>query len=142
MIAPIVTSRQVTRTRGSIFNMMNPSKVRAQGDVHGAITLSSGEWAMIDTGSMRGLLNMRDRAAALDSDRAAEGARLKALKSVRAGDRALFMAGPLVGQRCEVLDLTAAGAVTVRLRLFGSDHQAQARVCDLVPLRGDVPKGG
>ena len=117
-------------------------RVRAQGDVHGAITLSSGEWAMIDTASMRGLLNMRDRAAALESDRAAEGARLRALKSVRAGDRALFMAGPLVGQRCEVVELTGAGAATVRLRLFGADHRAQARACDLVPLRGDGPQGG
>ena len=110
-------------------------RVRAQGDIHGAICLQGGQWARIDTASMRGLLNMRDRAAAIDSDRAAEGARLRALKSVRAGDRALFRAGPLVGQQCEVVELTGPGAVTVRLRLFGADHHAQAQAGDLVPLR-------
>jgi transcription antitermination factor NusG len=109
--------------------------VRAQGDVLGAITLQSGDWARIDTASMRGILAMRDRAAAIDSARRAEGARLLALKAVRVGEPAEFVAGPLSGQRCEVVELVGAGAVRVRLRLFGADHEAEAKAADLVRLR-------
>lgn len=100
----------------------------------GAVTLSSGEWGVLDPARLRAVHAMRRLdAAAEDRRRAAADAARQAVLP-RAGGAALFCAGPFAGQRCEVVSLTGDGGARVALRLFGGPVEVEARARDLVAL--------
>lgn len=110
-------------------------EVLAVPHVLGALTVQSGDWAMIAPEDLRALYAMRQIQAAIEDAALAEAAKLKAARALRAGTNALFRAGPLSGLTCEVVEIAGAGDVRVRLRLFGADQVVIAQASDLVSLR-------
>lgn len=107
-------------------------RVRACAGVVGAIQTSGGAWARLVPADLVALHRMRQRGEDLDAE---SRARALAARLVRPGEGALFRAGPLAGQHCEVVTLAGTGRARVRLRLFGADHEAEADISDLVPVR-------
>lgn len=99
--------------------------------ITGALCGSGGGWAVLEPADLRALHGLRR----ID---AAQAAAARARAVLRPGDRALFRAGPLAGQPCEVADLKGAGGVVVRLRLFGGDMAVTTTAADLVVMRGGV----
>lgn len=110
-------------------------EVLAVPHVLGALTVQSGDWAMIAPWDLRALYDMRAVDAGMRDAAAAEAAKRKAARALRPGGGVLFKAGPLAGQTCEVIEIAGAGDVRVRLRLFGGDQVITAQASDLVPLR-------
>lgn len=105
-------------------------------DVYGAICRADGNWGVLDPASLQAIKGMRRVEADLTGRRLAEVERARAALRVRAGDRALFRAGPLAGQACEVVELRPDGGAVLRLRLFGVEALVKGAAVDLVPLRG------
>lgn len=101
----------------------------------GAITLSSGEWGILNPAKLAAIHAMRKLDAEGEARRAAEAARRRQAAQLRKGDHALFRAGPFVDMTCEVVDLKGDGGVVVRIDLFGRATLADAQPVNLVPLR-------
>lgn len=102
--------------------------------ITGALCRTGGEWGVLDPDGLRAIHAMRR----LDADRreAQAAARARAIQAaqLRAGDQALFRAGPLADYCAEVVELTADGGARVQLRLFGGDVLVTARASDLVRI--------
>lgn len=110
-------------------------QVLAVPHVLGALAVEDGRWAMIKPDDLRSLYGMRDRDAQIEDAIKAEAARRRAANALRSSDSALFRSGPLAGRSCEVVEISGAGDVRVRLRLFGSDQVVTTQADDLVPIR-------
>lgn len=103
--------------------------------VVGALTLSSGEWGILNPAKLAAIHAMRKVDAEGEARRAAEAARRRQAAQLRNGDRALFRAGPFAGMACEVVSLKGDGGVVVRIDIFGRPTLGEAMPVDLVPLR-------
>ncbi|WP_226782762.1 transcription termination/antitermination NusG family protein [Oceaniglobus trochenteri] len=112
-----------------------PHAVLACPFITGALCGSFGHWGRLDAGRLASLHAMRAVDEAKEAQRRSEKARRVAAARLRPGDRALFRSGPMAGQHCEVVALTAADGVQVRLTLLGGVVAAQADTADLVKLR-------
>jgi transcription antitermination factor NusG len=110
-------------------------RVCAHRDVLGAICRGDGQWGALDPEGLRAIHKMRaiDRQH-LDALRA-ERIRRRQAMALRPGDNALFRAGPLAGQACEVIEIPAQGGARVRLRMFSGDVVTRVDPQSLVPLR-------
>lgn len=106
--------------------------------VVGGLRDASGALGVLDPASIRGLHAMRAVDVALDEARAEAARKARAAARVRAGDSALFRAGPFAGQPCEVVSVGGDGGVVVRLRLFTGEVPAVVAPDDLVPVRRAV----
>ncbi len=112
-----------------------PHAVTAHRFVYGAICRADGTWGALDPASLQAIMAMRRVDAALEAQRRAARARVRAALRVRAGERALFRAGPLAGQACEVVELRADGGAVVRLAMLGGLTDVATDAAELVPLR-------
>lgn len=104
--------------------------------ITGAVCLSGGEWGVLDPQALRAIHAMRatDRKARAAAAEAAELRRRRRI--VLPGQAAMFQAGPLAGQSCEVIEIDAQGGARVALPLFGQQALVvQAAVADLIPVR-------
>jgi len=110
-------------------------EVLAVPHVLGALTVQSGDWAMIAPEDLQALYSMRDRDEAIEEVRKAEVARRRAARALYPGGAALFRSGPFGGSKCEVVEIEGTGKVRVRLRIFGVDTITQTHADDLVALR-------
>jgi transcription antitermination factor NusG len=110
--------------------------IRAHRHITGALARADGEWGILDPAGLRAIHAMRDRHRAALLGQVAASARRRAGTPLVPGGMALFRAGVFAGQRVEVVELVRDGGAMVRLRLFGSDMLAEARVADLVALHG------
>jgi transcription antitermination factor NusG len=109
--------------------------VCAHRDILGAICRADGQWGALDPEGLRAIHKMR----AIDQQNLdalkSEKVRRRQAMVVRAGDSALFRAGPLAGQPCEVVEIEAQGGAVVRLQMFGGQVLTRAEPHDLVPVR-------
>lgn len=106
--------------------------VAALPHITGAVTVRGGQWACLDGADLRDLHGMAHRALIHQRAEAEAAARARAARALRPGCRALFSAGPLEGQECEVIEIAGSGAVRVRLRLFGAPHEVSVQGAVLV----------
>lgn len=104
--------------------------------VTGALSFRlSGEWGVLDPAQLRAIHAMRRQDAEDRAARRADAARRRRASLVRAGDVAMFRAGPWAELQCDVVELRADGGARVAFRLFGREVLAEAVAADLVPLR-------
>lgn len=88
-----------------------------------AVTRLDGEWGVLRPDDLRYLHAMRRLSPEVEEKRAKDASAAKAIRraALKAGDRALFRAGPFIGAECEVIELGATGAARVRLMMFGRE---------------------
>lgn len=108
--------------------------------ITGALTLQggSGEWGILEPRKLQAIYSMRKLDAQAMAARAADRVRRKAMAAIRTGDSVLFKAGVFSGFPSEVVELRADGDVRVRLRIFGRETLALAKVDDLVRVHKPV----
>lgn len=103
--------------------------------ITGALCNSAGSWGRLDPTDLQALHAMRRIDIASSEALKAERIRRRAAGAVKPGDRALFRAGPLAGEVCEVAEITADGGALVRLGLFGGTTMQVASASSMVPLK-------
>lgn len=110
-----------------------PHRLIGRCGITDALRCSDGSWGVLEPSDLRALHAMRKVDAETEEQRRAIRAADRRAETVRAGERALFHAGPFVGTYCEVVELLPAdGTAKVRLRLFGADMVVQVGTVDLV----------
>ncbi|MGR3376045.1 transcription termination/antitermination NusG family protein [Salipiger abyssi] len=107
-------------------------RVLASPFLFGALCRRDGEWGVLGPKRLAALHEMRIRDERQEQDRRARKKAAAAARRVRAGDTALFRAGPFAGLQCEVVELLADGGARVQLELFGRPTPATASPDDLV----------
>lgn len=110
-------------------------EVLAVPHVLGALTVQSGDWAMIAPEDLRSLYHMRLVDGEIRNAEKEQAARRKAARALTPGGGVLFKAGPFVGLPCEVVEIRGEGEVKVRLNIFGAHQVIKAQASDLVPMR-------
>lgn len=103
----------------------------------GALTCSKGHWGVLEPKRLQAIHAMRHLDETQRKDRAASLARRAADARIRAGDSALFQAGPFAGFPCEVVELLADGGAIVRVMIFGRETPAAARAGELIKAQQD-----
>ncbi|SHI90780.1 transcription termination/antitermination protein NusG [Wenxinia saemankumensis] len=97
-----------------------------------ALRDSHGGWGKLNPDGLRRLHSMRRMDQAAEDRRRRAAIRFAERNRLKAGDTALFRAGPFAGFHCEVVHLPAAGGLSVRLEIFGREMQTEVDECDLV----------
>lgn len=103
--------------------------------VLGALCRSDGEWGVLEPKRLQAIHSMRKLDEAQKKARAASLARRQADARIRAGDSAMFRAGPFAGFPCEVVELLADGGAIVRVMIFGRETSAIVDADEFVPVR-------
>lgn len=103
--------------------------------ITGALCRSDGQWGVLEPQKLAAIHAMRKVDAEGEAARFARDAARRAAAMARPGDTALFTGGAFAGAQCEVVDLSADGGATVRMRLFGGEVLVSARMGDLVSLK-------
>ncbi|MBR9840221.1 MAG: hypothetical protein GYB50_20360 [Rhodobacteraceae bacterium] len=112
-----------------------PHRVLTSPFLTGALCRSDGQWGVLGPKRLAALHEMRARDLRQEDERQEQKRRAAAARRVRAGDRAMFRAGPFEGLPCEVVEIDAAGGVKVRFDLFGRENFATAIGDTLTVLR-------
>lgn len=99
-----------------------PHRVLTSPFLTGALCRSDGQWGVLGPRRLAALHEMRSRDLRQEDERQEQKRRAAAAGRVRAGDRAMFRAGPFEGMPCEVVEIDAAGGVKVRFDLFGREN--------------------
>lgn len=103
----------------------------------GALTCSKGHWGVLEPKRLQAIHAMRQLDEAQRKDRAAALARRIAGARIRAGESAMFQAGPFADFPCEVVELLSDGGAIVRLMIFGRETRATAKAGELVRAQRD-----
>ncbi len=109
-------------------------RVIASPFLHGALTMTNGEWGILGPKRLRALHEMRGRDERREADHAERMRRALQARRVRVGTEAMFRAGPFVGHHCEVVEVMAHGGVKVRFKMFSHEAIVEAQGRDLVGL--------
>lgn len=99
-----------------------PHRVLTSPFLTGALCRSDGQWGVLGPKRLAALHEMRARDLRQEDERQEQKRRAAAARRVRAGERALFRAGPFEGLPCEVVEIDTAGGVKVRFDLFGREN--------------------
>ncbi|WP_179285862.1 transcription termination/antitermination protein NusG [Haematobacter missouriensis] len=102
--------------------------------ITGALTRLDGSWGVVKPSDLRALHSMRKVDAETAAERRAIRAAERRASTVRAGERALFRAGPFSGLHCEVVELVAEDGAKVRVTLFGREIATHVSSSDLVVI--------
>lgn len=111
-----------------------PHRVLASPFLTGALCMSDGQWGILGPKRLASLHEMRARDLRQEDERREQKRRADAARRVRAGDRAMFKAGPFAGLHCEVVEICAAGGIKVRFELFGRENSVTTTGTTLVTL--------
>lgn len=111
-----------------------PHRIVGHCGLIGALCRADGHWGVLDPADLRALYAMRRIEAETEAQRRAMRAASRRATMVRAGEPALFRAGPFAGVHCEVVEMTAEGGAKVRLALFGREVEMLSPVSDMVGI--------
>lgn len=111
-----------------------PHRVLTSPFLTGALSMSDGQWGILGPKRLASLHEMRARDLRQEDERQAQKRKAAAARRVRAGDRAMFRAGPFSGFHCEVVEVDAVGGIKVRFDIFGRENSVTTTADALVGL--------